>query len=119
MAKKEETIFKEKIMPELRKLGYFVKIQQASIAGTPDIIGCINGVFIALELKTLTGSASKLQEINLAKALRAGGIALQVSPKNYASVYGLLSNLKKSYQAKKYRKYLLKSLQSHAEEIDK
>lgn len=119
MAKKEETKFKEKVLPQLKKLGYFVKIQQASIAGTPDIIGTINGIFIALELKTNEGKASQLQELNLLKILKAGGVALEVSPNNWALTYAYLLSLKRNYRAKKYRKYLLKSLQSHAGEIDK
>ena len=119
MSKKEETLFKEKIAPQLKKLGKFTKIQQVVICGTPDFIGCINGVYIELELKTLTGEASKLQQLSLAKTLKNGGIAFQVSPANWAIVYGFLSSLKKSYRVKRFRKYLLKSLQSHAKEIDK
>lgn len=117
--KKPETKFKEKVLPQLKKLGYFVKIQQASIVGTPDILGTINGVFIAIELKTNEGKASQIQELNLLKVLKAGGIALEVSPKNWAKTYAFLLSLKRNYRVKTYRKYLLKSLQSHAVETDK
>ena len=119
MSKKEETLFKERIAPQLKKLGKFTKIQQVVICGTPDFIGCINGIYIELELKTLQGSASKLQEVSLARTLKNGGIALQVSPANWSEIYSYLASLKRNYQVKKFRKYLLKSLQSHAEEIDK
>jgi len=119
MAKKEETKFKEAIKPKLDKLGKFTKIQQVSISGTPDFIGCINGIYIELELKTSIGKASLLQEVNLLKTLKNGGIALQVSPNNWTSIYAYLRALKQSYQVKKFRKYLLKSLQSHAVETDK
>ena len=119
MTKKDETLFKDKIMPELKKLGYFVKIQQVAIAGTPDILGTISGVFIALELKTDTGSASKLQKLNIARIIKNGGIALEVSPSTYPKVKKLLVTLKKSYQVKQSRKYLLKLLQAHNLETDK
>jgi len=118
MSKKEETIFKEKILPELRKLGYFVKIQQASIRGTPDLIGCINGVFIALELKTDIGKTSAIQDVNLAKILKNGGIALQVSPATYPAIFSLLVRIRRSTQVNKSRKYLLSLLQELAKGLD-
>lgn len=119
MSKKEETVFKERIMPQLKKLGYFVKIQQVAVSGTPDIIGTINGVFIAIELKTNTGKLSQLQKLNLYKIAKAGGVSLEVSPKNWESIYAFLLTLRRNYRVKKFRKYLLKSLLDHGQETDK
>ena len=65
MPKKPETIFKEKVLEELRKMknSYWIKIQQLSIRGVPDIIGVVNGRFVALELKkSHQEKADKLQE---------------------------------------------------------
>lgn len=44
-------------------------------AGIPDIIICLNGRFIALEVKTEKGKVSVLQEVILRKIRKAGGIA--------------------------------------------
>ena len=73
------------------------------------------------KLPTLDKSQKPIigKELNLLKILKAGGVALEVSPNNWALTYAYLLSLKRNYRAKKYRKYLLKSLQSHAEEIDK
>lgn len=52
-------------------------------AGVPDIITCVNGYFIAIELKTETGRVSKLQEYNLEEIRRAGGAAMVLRPAGF------------------------------------
>ncbi len=47
-------------------------------AGIPDIIACVNGRFIAFEVKTPSGKATKLQEATIRKILNAGGVAAVV-----------------------------------------
>lgn len=57
---------------------YVVKVITASKKGVPDLIACINGRFVAIEVKrpeTKTGT-SKLQEYNLKKVDKAGGYTL-------------------------------------------
>ena len=49
-----------------------------STSGIPDIIACIGGRFVALEVKTPSGRLSKLQEITLRRINAAGGIAREV-----------------------------------------
>ena len=44
-------------------------------AGLPDIIACIDGRFVAFEVKTPAGKASKLQEVTIRKISDAGGAA--------------------------------------------
>lgn len=44
-------------------------------AGIPDIIICLDGRFIALEVKTAKGKVSILQQVTLRKIKNAGGIA--------------------------------------------
>lgn len=44
-------------------------------AGIPDIICCINGRFVAFEVKTETGKPTKLQEATIRKILGCNGIA--------------------------------------------
>ena len=47
-------------------------------AGIPDIIACINGHFYGFEVKTESGTPTKLQEATIRKILAAGGTALVV-----------------------------------------
>ena len=47
-------------------------------AGIPDIIACLNGRFVAFEVKTEKGKVSVLQEITLRKIRSAGGTAVVV-----------------------------------------
>lgn len=47
-------------------------------AGIPDIICCYKGRFIAFEVKTEKGKATKLQEATIEKIKMAGGTAVIV-----------------------------------------
>ena len=42
-------------------------------SGLPDIVCCVNGRFVGLEVKTSDGKVTKLQEVTLAKIQAAGG----------------------------------------------
>lgn len=48
-------------------------------AGLPDVICCINGHFVAFEVKTPSGRLSKLQEITIQKIREAKGEAFKVT----------------------------------------
>ncbi len=48
-------------------------------AGVPDIIACINGRFVAFEVKTETGKLTKLQEITIQRIRKAKGQAFKVT----------------------------------------
>lgn len=96
MALQRETKFKEKIRPILEALPntWVVKIQQQAIRGTPDLILCIRGKFVALELKRCTKSKpDRLQEYTLNKIIDAGGIGLVVSPENWKETFNFLREI--------------------------
>lgn len=100
MARKQpETKFKEKVLPLLRALpnSWVFKTQLVAVCGIPDIIGCINGKFCALELKRnstearrLTGRV-KLQGHILLLIRNAGGYAEFCYPENWETIYKELS----------------------------
>jgi Holliday junction resolvase len=48
-------------------------------AGIPDIIACIDGMFVALEVKTPSGKLTKLQEITIRRIRDAKGKAFKVT----------------------------------------
>ena len=51
-------------------------------AGLPDVICCINGRFVAFEVKTPSGKLSKLQEKTIEKIKAAKGEAFKVTSVN-------------------------------------
>jgi Holliday junction resolvase len=54
-----------------------------SKAGVPDIVGCLNGRFVGIEVKREDGKVSEIQKINLEQIRKAGGIALVVRPSGF------------------------------------
>ena len=91
MAKQPETLLKEKVLACLKKLPhtYAVKIQQVAIRGTPDILACIRGRFIAMELKKDgKQKPDPLQRHELAKIVGAGGWSYVVCPENWERIKG-------------------------------
>lgn len=63
-------------------------------AGIPDIICCIDGKFIAFEVKTEIGKLSKLQEITMTKIKDAKGDAYKVT--SVGEVKQILESLRDS-----------------------
>ena len=84
MPKKPETIFGEKVDADLRKAFgsdvWVENIQQVGKRGTPDRLICLNGTFIALELKVEGGETDLLQLVKLKEIIKAGGKAYVVYP---------------------------------------
>lgn len=96
---KPETRFKIRALADLRTLGWAEKIQQKAIRGTPDILACIKGWFIALELKVERNKADPLQDHELRKIDKAGGMALVVYPDDWAEVMRQLAALPERREA--------------------
>lgn len=74
--KVKESVVQSKILKELKLKGcYVVKVQSASKAGVPDIIGCYKGKFLGIEVKTpeTKDNVSELQKINLDMISKSGG----------------------------------------------
>jgi len=74
-----EQQIQRKIIKYLESQGcYVVKVVSATKSGVPDIIGCYEGVFFGIEVKTpkTRNNVSKLQEYNLDKIREADGHSL-------------------------------------------
>jgi len=72
---KEQTIQKE-IIKYLESIGaYTIKTIRTNRAGTPDIIACLNGRFIAIEVKRKGNKATPLQLAKIEQIRASGGIA--------------------------------------------
>lgn len=91
-----ETKFKIKVRKALETLPatWIVKTQQVAIRGTPDLLACVSGRFVALELKrSEDAEVAELQKYNIAKIRKAGGIAYLVDPANWEEVFKHLESL--------------------------
>lgn len=64
-----------------------------SKSGIPDILACINGYFVAIELKGTDGKPSKLQEWNIRKINESNGIGLILYPHQFEDFKSLVNEL--------------------------
>lgn len=52
-------------------------------SGIPDILACVNGLFVAIEVKAEHGKATELQYWNRNKIRESGGIAIILYPNQF------------------------------------
>ena len=94
---KMETNFRARLRPRLEAIpnSWWESIQQQTIHGTPDIIGCIQGYFVAIEVKaTADDKPAKIQQIKLDRIrFDAQGIALVIHPDNMEESLEFLNKL--------------------------
>lgn len=96
MGQKGETKFRQRVDKFLKTIpdSWFESIQQKSINGSPDKIGVIAGLFVALELKaSKKAGVTELQKYKLQKIVDAGGIGLVVYPENWTATKMFLLKL--------------------------
>jgi hypothetical protein len=95
VAKKPETRLKEKVLGALHTLPntWCVKVQQVAIRGTPDLLCCIAGRFVAIELKSDEQEPDALQAYTLNLIAEAGGIGMVVNPVNWPASFDALTDL--------------------------
>lgn len=62
-------------------------------AGVPDLLCCVNGYFVGIEVKSDTGKPSALQVWNIEKIREAGGIAMVLYPKDFDKFKSLMLKL--------------------------
>lgn len=92
----QEKRFETKIKKLLSESGaYYVKYFGCGFtqAGVPDILACIGGRFVGVEVKADNGKPSALQIHNLKKIREAGGIGVLVYPKDYEILKTLIADL--------------------------
>lgn len=100
MGRQPESILKQRVLKDLKTLPntYAVKIQQVVIRGTPDILACVNGKFVAIELKKDSNvKPDALQIHELKKIFRAGGLGCVVHPDNWQETFEHLQKLSVGY----------------------
>ncbi len=65
--------------------GWFVKYfaNRNTKSGIPDILACINGVFVGIEVKAATGKPGPLQLWHQKKIRESGGISIILYPDQF------------------------------------
>lgn len=64
-------------------------------AGIPDLLTCVNGYFLAIELKSANGKPSELQKTQINLIRNAGGLAIILYPSMFNEFTKLIQSLKK------------------------
>jgi Holliday junction resolvase len=80
-----ESLVKKKIHALLKKHKAYAVNYIGGISannGTPDILACLNGRFIAIEAKAGKNKPTDLQTLNLKRIDEAGGLALVINEEN-------------------------------------
>jgi Holliday junction resolvase len=81
----------KKLLDELR-IYYFMPVSNGmGVMGVPDIIGCFNGLFVAIECKAGRGKLTALQERAIEKIKEAGGFTFVAREDNIDELRELLT----------------------------
>jgi hypothetical protein len=95
----KEKDFQNKVEKFLTDEGiYFVKYWGGGIytrSGVPDLVCCVCGAFVGVELKAEGGRVSELQEYNLEKIRQSGGYAVTVYPHGFETFKDFVRMIKK------------------------
>lgn len=82
----QEKTFENKVKKFLDSQGaWYVKFFANSFtkSGIPDILACVNGHFVGVEVKAQNGKPSELQLYNVEKIREAGGFAIVLYPSGF------------------------------------
>lgn len=93
----EEKRFEKKIRAYLDSIGaWHLKTISNGYqrAGTPDLIICFKGHFIAVEVKAVDGKATPLQMYTLKKISSAGGTAILLFPDEFDEFKAFMEDLR-------------------------
>lgn len=94
---KSEKQFETKIKKFLTDNGcWYVKFFANAMtrSGIPDLLACVNGYFVAIEVKAENGKPSELQKYNVRKIREAGGIAIILYPNQFDDFKNLILGIK-------------------------
>ncbi len=76
-------------------IGWYNKIWGGGFqkAGIPDLLCCVNGVFIAVEVKASKGVPSDLQKLNISCINQSGGIGIFLYPEGFGEFKKLIEGV--------------------------
>lgn len=97
MAQTPEKAVKAKVVAVLKDEDvyyFFPATHGYGRSGVPDIVACVNGLFVGIECKAGKNKPTALQVRELEAIRRAGGCALVVNEENWDMVRPLVHSLK-------------------------
>jgi hypothetical protein len=104
MASTPEAKVKKQIRAILDEYGAYYAMPIGSgygNSGVPDFLVCYKGWFIGIEAKAGQGKVTALQEFNLNKIAKAGGVTLVINEVNMMRITDLLDTLQNLEDFKK------------------
>lgn len=96
----QEKNYENKIKNYIEELGgYQVKFfaNRMTKVGIPDLLCCVGGFFVAIEVKAQNGRPSELQLYNCRKIREAGGFSFIAYPSGWEDLKRILYMLKNGY----------------------
>jgi len=97
MASTPEKRVKEKIVKVLKEEGvyyFFPATHGFGRSGVPDIVCCVNGYFLAIEVKAGTNKPTALQVREIEAIRRCNGVAVVANDQNWDTVRELVHKMK-------------------------
>lgn len=75
--------------------GWYTKIWGGGFqkSGIPDLLACINGIMVAIEIKGSRGTPSELQKLNISRINKSGGIGVFLYPEGFEQFKELLKGV--------------------------
>jgi Holliday junction resolvase len=99
MASTPEKKVKDKVVGILKEeevYYFFPATHGFGRSGVPDIVCCVNGHFLAIEVKAGTNKPTALQVREIEAIRRSNGVAVVANDENWDMVRGLVRKLKES-----------------------
>lgn len=97
----QEKTFENRIKKYLTSVGaWHLKYwagAQFTKSGIPDILSCVNGYFVAIEVKAQEGKPTELQLHTIQQIRQSGGFAFVLYPSGYEKFKSFIDDLKKGY----------------------
>ena len=97
MAKTPEGKVKDRVVAALKDAGvyyFYPNTHGFGRSGVPDIVCCVNGLFLAIECKAGKNKPTPLQVRELEAIRRVNGVAVVVNEENWDMIPDLLRRLK-------------------------
>jgi Holliday junction resolvase len=97
MAATPEKKVKDKVVGILKEEGvyyFFPATHGFGRSGVPDIVCCVNGHFLAIEVKAGTNKPTALQVREIEAIRRCNGVAVVANDENWDMVRGLVHKMK-------------------------
>ena len=96
----EEKLFEGRIKKYFHSVGiypvgWYTKIWGGGFqkSGIPDLICCVNGVTVAVEIKASNGRPSELQKLNVSRINHSGGVGVFLYPEGFEQFKELLKGV--------------------------